>query len=79
MLTVMVDIKPVLGRGGASGERLRGAEPLRPGKNGRKRSLFVNGRGSALLFITSRANAGDRDRTGDIQLGKMDVNCKQRT
>ena len=32
MPTVMVGIKPVVGQGGASGERVRGAEPHEPGK-----------------------------------------------
>jgi len=44
----MVDIKPVVGQGSASGERVRGAEPHGPGKNGSKRSLLVDGRGVPL-------------------------------
>jgi hypothetical protein len=28
--------------------------------------------------VLERYGAGDRDRTGDIQLGKLAVNCKQR-
>jgi hypothetical protein len=69
MPTVMVDIKPVVGQGGASGERVRGAEPDGPGKNGHKRSLLVDGRGVPRSFVACVANAGDRDRIGDIQLG----------
>jgi hypothetical protein len=59
----MVDIKPVVGQGGASGERVRGAEPHGPGKEWLQ-TKFIGER--PWRPAVTRRQRGQRRRPGSV-------------